>query len=370
MTKPSILFLCSALQTGGAERQWSVLLPGLAKRGFNVRLMTLNNRGRFFDEIEKAGVPSECVELRGRWDWRGIRRALSAAEPTLDIVVTQETNAQVLGHFIASRAGALHVTIEHTAPGRRRSLHRRLLARFVSRRVDLAIAVSNSQLSDLATLGFDRQRVRVVYNGVPLLRPLRPRAEVRASLGIQDGDFVAIVVATLRPVKRVHVFVEAVALANRGTSRIKGLVAGGGPQLNTLRRAAAERGSQVTILGERDDIADLITASDVVCLTSSTESTPIALIEAMALGRPVLAPAVGGVAEVVEDGETGILLPSLDAVSLAEALQRLASDASRVQVLGQAGRARYEDLFTADRMLQAYGALFEEMVRAIQPRAA
>jgi glycosyltransferase involved in cell wall biosynthesis len=151
--------------------------------------------------------------------------------------------------------------------------------------------------------------------GCRFFGPCGHGAEVRASLGIQDGDFVAIVVANLRLVKRVHLFVEAVASANRGTSRTKGLVAGGGPQLNTLRRAAGERGSEITILGERDHIADLMTASDVVCLTSSTESTPIALIEAMALAWPVIAPAVGGVAEVVEDGETGILLPTLDAVS-------------------------------------------------------
>jgi glycosyltransferase involved in cell wall biosynthesis len=354
MKMPQILFLCSELRTGGAERQWSILIPGLAERGFDVRLLTLMGRGRFFDEIAAAGVSSKCVGLTSRWDFRGIARALELAKPAPEIVITQGTNAQVLGHLIASRAKARHVTIDHTPPGLPRRLHRRLLVRLVARYVDYAIAVSRSQLRDLAHLGFDRARLRVIYNGLPALRPTRSRDDARASLGIESQDFVILVLAGLRAQKRVPVFIEAVAAAHARENRIKGIVAGGGPDLGDLRSLAEQCGSSASLLGERSDVADLIVASDAVCLTSWTEATPIALIEAMALGRPVIAGSVGGVGEIVVDRETGLLVRRPDSGLFASAFYELAMEPSRARALGEAGKARYERLFTVDKMLDDY----------------
>jgi glycosyltransferase involved in cell wall biosynthesis len=261
---PRLLFMCSALHTGGAERQWSILIPGLAERGFSVQLLTLAGRGRFFDEIEAAGLPCESAGLKSRWDLRGIKRAFELTKLAPDVVMTQETNAQVLGHLITRRVKAAHVTVDHTPPGLPRSLHRRLLTRLIAKRAECAIAVSRSQLLELGALGFDRRRLRVIYNGLPTLRPERSRAQTRASLGFNSRDFVAVVIAALRDQKRVGVFIEAVAAAHRADHRIKGLVAGGGPDLERLRILACSRGSSVNLLGERSDVADLITASDVV----------------------------------------------------------------------------------------------------------
>ena len=365
-----LLFVCSALHTGGAERHWSILIPALAERGFTVRLLTLVGRGRFFDEIEAAGVPCESAELKSRWDVRGIRRAIELAKPAPDIVVTQETNALVVGHFIANGADAAHVIVEHRSPGRPRGLHRDLIARVVARRVDYAVAVSRSQLPELAAVGLDCRRLRVIYNGLAPLRPTRSRAQVRASLGIKSADFVALVIASLRPQKQLPVFIEAIASANATDSRIKGLVAGGGPDLDALQRLAVERGSSVTLLGERADVANLILASDVVCLTSWTEATPFSLIEAMALARPVIAARVGGVDELVVDGETGTVVSEPDAVQFSSALCALVADRTRAQVLGQEGARRYGRFFTADRMLDEYAMLFQEIVRKRSARPA
>ena len=351
---PNILFLCSELRTGGAERQWSILIPGLAERGFDVRLLTLMGRGRFFEEISAAGVSSKCVGLASRWDLRGIARALELAKPAPDVVMTQGTNAQVVGHLIASRTKAAHITVDHAAPGLPRRRHRRFLVRVIARRVDYAIAVSRSQLHDLAHLGFDRRRLRVIYNGVPAPRLTRSREDTRGILGVESQDFVVLVLAALRAEKRISTFIEAVAAAHARENRIKGIVAGGGPDLEDLRSLAAHRGSSVSLLGERSDVADLIVASDAVCLTSWTEATPIALIEAMALGRPVIAGSVGGVSEIVVDGETGLLVRPLDSASFAFAFHEIAAEPSRARALGDAGKARYERLFTVEKMLDDY----------------
>jgi glycosyltransferase involved in cell wall biosynthesis len=361
MSAPRVLFVCSELRTGGAERQWRILIPALAERGFEVRLLTLMGRGRFFDEIEGAGVPSRCAGLRNRWDVSGMRRALDLSLPAPDVVVSHETNAQVLGHVIARRSRSRHVTVDHMAPGLPRALHRRLLARFVAGRVDCAVAVSRSQLEELAALGFDPRDVTVIHNGVPALTPARSREEARASLGVESGDFVALMVAAARPEKRIEIFVEACKLAHGMNRQIRGFVAGGGPRLDALRTFASEVGSSVELLGERTDVADVITASDVVCLTSRSEATPIALIEAMALERPVVAPAVGGVDEVVVDGETGLLVREPDPREFAASLDELARNRSHARALGKAGRTRYESLFTVERMVDEYAAVLHDV---------
>jgi glycosyltransferase involved in cell wall biosynthesis len=232
----------------------------------------------------------------------------------------------------------------------------------VAKRVEVAIAVSRSQLPDLYALGFDPRALRVIYNGIPAPRPAKTREETRAGLGIEPREFVALMVGALRAQKRVPVFIEAVDRAHAANTRIKGLVAGGGLELDALRAGSALLGGNVTLLGERADIPDLIVASDVVCLTSWTEATSIALIEAMALQRPVVAGAVGGNDEVVVDGETGVLVAQPGPSHFASALQALAADGPRALALAMAGKARYERLFSAKTMLDEYARVFTGLV--------
>lgn len=355
--------MCSALETGGAERQWSILIPGLAERGYETEVLTLAGRGRFFDEIQAAGVPSHCAELRSRWDLRGLRRALGYANRRLDIVMSRETNAQVVGLALASRARAAHVTMDQTPPGLPRGAHRRLLLRLIAPRVDRVIAVSRSQIPELVSLGFDEARTRVIYNAVEPLWPTKTRDQTRASIEVESRDFVALLVAALRPQKRIPFFIEAVAAAHRADERIKGIVAGGGPALETFRALAAANGSSVRLLGERTDIADLLVAADAACLTSWTEATPLALIEAMSLSRPVVSTPAGGVDEVVVDGKTGIVVRDPDPQRFADALQALAADANYAQALGAAGKARFEDLFSAENMIDQYVEVFDSVLK-------
>ena len=142
-----ILFVCSGLTVGGAERQWSILIPRVQERGFYVSVLTLVAEGVFFDELRASGIPVECVGMRRRTDVGGLRRALAHSSSRPDLVVTSSINAHVVGHVVARLARAPHLTTEHSyvGPGHRARRHRRALARLVGPRVDLAIAVSRAQ---------------------------------------------------------------------------------------------------------------------------------------------------------------------------------------------------------------------------------
>jgi glycosyltransferase involved in cell wall biosynthesis len=354
--------MCSALRTGGAERQWSILLPCLARHGFTVELITLEGKGRFYDEIQQRGVHASCAGLRNRYDIQGVARIVRSLAQRPALVVSQETNAHVIGQAVARRFDAGHIAIDHTPPGLARAAHRRLLTRLVARRVDRAVGVSRAQLPDLVQAGFLRTRIRIINNGVPPLEPTQDRKTTRAALGFDDRDFVALLVATLRPQKRAAFFIEAVSLANQMNPRVHGLIAGGGPDFASVAAKAKEHGGVVRMLGDREDVANLVAASDALCLTSWTEGLPMVLLEAMSLGATIVATDVPGNREVVEHEQTGLLSSPQDAGAFAASLIRLSDDPALDQRLGNAARERYEQRFTARRMISEYVSLFSSVI--------
>jgi glycosyltransferase involved in cell wall biosynthesis len=278
---------------------------------------------------------------------------------------------------VATRYRVPHVTTEHTGSdgqGRLRPLrrHQWALLRAVAPSIDRLIAVAESQVPGLVGLGFKPARVRVIPNAVAPegLRVSTPSRPMRTALNLGDDDFVALFLGTLRPEKRAPLFVRAIVEAHRRNRRIRGVLAGDGPDGSAVRSVANEEPDAVRLLGSRSDVGDLINAADVVCLSSAYEALPMAALEAMALGRPVIAPDIGGVRDAVVDGETGILLPAFNDRTLAESLVSLADDPLRQRRMGHAAHSRHRERFTLDRMVDDYAATFEDVCRTHRGRIA
>jgi glycosyltransferase involved in cell wall biosynthesis len=363
VTEPRVLFVCSELIVGGAERQWSVLIPRLRPR-FDVSILTLVGEGPFFGQLRDADVVVDCAHMRRRTDLGGWRRALRHAEHQPDLIVTQSINADIVGNAIASRAHAAHVSNAHfnVGPGAPRSRYRDLLARLLAPRVDCVIAVSEAQLPRLHQLGYRNNQIRIVANGVEPPLVARAAHEVREALGIGPDEFLALLVATLRPEKRADLFVAAVRNAHASDPRVRGVVVGGGPELERLRDSAGS--GVVEFLGPRADVPDLMGAADAVCLSSDAEGLPMVLLEAMALGRPAVATHVGGVSEAVVHEQTGLLVPTDDEPAFASALLRLVADPEFRLGLGENARQRHRARFGISRMVEEYAKAFEAVLGA------
>jgi glycosyltransferase involved in cell wall biosynthesis len=325
--------------------------------------LTLVAEGPFFDHLVRLGIPMSCAWMQHRADLAGLKRALRHARLEPNIVVTHSINAHVVGHLIARRAHARHITTEHfnVGPGAPRRMHHEALARLIGPRVDHAIVVSSAQIPRLLSLGYAPERTRVIPNGVPEPVVTETASSVRSRLGIRADDFLAVLVATLRPEKRAAMFVRAVQDAHRNDARVRGLVAGGGPQLEGLTKLATADGA-VQVLGQRLDVPDILNAADAVCLSSSAEGLPMVLLEAMALGKPVVATDVGGIREAVEHEATGLLVPVDDERAFARALARLAANPALVRRLGSAAVRRQRSRFSVERMIGEYVDLFEEVL--------
>ena len=357
-------FVAPRLDVGGFERQWAHLVPALAGRGVEVELFTLDGTGRFYDEIAATGVAARCLDLHGRLNVVGALRAgMAIAARSPDVVFSTGVSALVVAHLAANRARAPHVTAIHSVADHPDTFtsRRRAIVWIVAPRVAATTVVTSAQLELLASLHFRPERARVIPNGVPTSQAGRGRRAVRTELGLDDDDFVALVVAALRPEKRVDRFAEAVAAARQHDPRIRGVIAGGGPGLDATRMLYAER-DDILVLGQRTDATDLMHASDVVCLTSDAEALPLALLEAMACGRPVVATDVGGVSDAVVDGETGFLVAvEGGAQSFADALTKLAADPAVAASLGERGRERHAERFTLERMVSAHYDLLRQV---------
>ena len=356
-----LLFVCPDMRTGGAERHWATLIPELHDRGEAVKLVALADTGPFFDDVAARGVPTECLGLHRHTNPRALRLTMSvgaAFEP--DVVVTRGVSGQLMGEAIARRSHAVHVMNEHTplkpdgrlVPPRP---HQRALTRLVARRVDGVVAVTQRQRPPLVRLGYPRDRIEVVANGV-----FQHDVEgIEGSSELKSG-FSVLCVSGLRLEKRVDLFIEAVAAARRDNPEIHGYVAGEGSERERLERLAENNG--VTLLGVRRDVLELIRGADALCLPSEAEALPMSILEAMALGRPVVATDVGGTVDQVVDGETGHLVPAGDPEPIRRALVALAADPELARAMGAAGRRRQRERFSGEAMVDGYARVFERAV--------
>jgi glycosyltransferase involved in cell wall biosynthesis len=206
----------------------------------------------------------------------------------------------------------------------------------------------------------------VIHLGLRLgdLLSLRPedRNRTRIAAGYND-EFVVGFVGRLVPIKQVHVLVDAIALVQRELA-VRLIITGDGPERASLdaRARAAGVGSITTFAGWRDDLVATYAPLDAFALTSKNEGTPVALIEAMAAGVPVLATAVGGVPDVVTDGETGVLTGQ-SAADVARALLNIARDRAAAAERAAKAREVVGTRYTDTALVEAVAALYDDLLQ-------
>jgi glycosyltransferase involved in cell wall biosynthesis len=210
----------------------------------------------------------------------------------------------------------------------------------------------------------DPRRIRFVPNGIP--QASRPdRAAARTELGIPPGVPLIGIVASLRPQKALHVLIECALVLARDFPDLHVLIVGEGPERARLESLIRARGLTRTVfmLGHRSDVTSVLSALDVAVLTSDWEGSPLAVLEYMAAGCPVVATKVGGVPDIVRHGVDGLLAEARDVNGLAGAIAHLLRRPERRARMGANGRRRQLLEFSIDQMVWRIETLYEELFR-------
>jgi glycosyltransferase involved in cell wall biosynthesis len=355
------LFLTPSLGAGGAERQTSILLPGLRRRGVDARIIALDAGGPFLEPLRSAGVPVEVAGMRHQLDLGRLIGSRIVRQFAPEVIVSRGVSGLYVGQLLARWRRAAHVYNDHRGTGVELSPRRRMMIRLLAGRLDAVIVVSADQSAAWLDIGCQRERVVVIANGVAPSVPGCSREEIRRELCVPDSAVVALLVASLRPVKRVPDFVRAVVSAREARPELIGVIVGDGEERGAVENAAGENPG-IRLLGHRDDVPRLLGAADVLVLTSAHEAVPMAILEGMAAGLPVLATSVGGVPELVAHGETGLLVAPGDVEALAEGLVCLAGDRERSEAMGRAARRRCGERWDAEAMIDGYQRVLGEAV--------
>jgi len=352
------LFLCPNLGGGGAERHWSILLPGLRDLGIDVSVATLDGRGEFYYVLQQAGIPATSFADLGRRGLVAALRSLRAADA--DLIITHATSADGLGMLATRGRPTKWVVNWHYPDGLPLAPRRVLILRGSLPLADAVLAVSHSQVTELLNYGARRKAIHVIHNGTDFADGIANRLATRCELGLIDTDIAVLLAGRFDEQKRVDIFLESLVLAQRRQPSIVGLVAGSGPLDAELRRQAEDAAVNVRFLGRRKDMQELIGAADVLALTSDHEALPYVVLEAMAGGRPIVATSVGAVPEVVTP-EVGITVPPRDVDAFATALVKLAEDSALRLVLGSAARRRQQHAFSATAMCNSYAEVISRL---------
>jgi glycosyltransferase involved in cell wall biosynthesis len=257
--------------------------------------------------------------------------------------------------------------------GPKRAAHR-VCYRAGVRVIDGIIVVSDeTEVSFRRAVGYRGDKIRVVANAADLDRFGRPfdREAIRREIGLGPNDHVMVMIGTFKRQKGHTVLIDALRSVAPRHRSLRVVLVGDGELLHAVRREVEVAGLEehVHFLGTRRDVDALLAAGDSFVLPSLWEGLPVALVEAMAAGRPVIATAVSGTRQVMIDGTTGWLVPPGDAAALATAIDELLADPARAARMGESGRQRVTSEFGARGQAEHLAALFRASVDPAAPPA-
>lgn len=382
-----VLYVISNLGIGGAERHLLLVGGALVRRGHSVCVYSLAGDGPLRGLLEEGGVtvllpPGRRAGSEGSSISRAMRSALVAVHLTYVMLRTRPKIAHfflpaayLIGGLAAGLAG---IKIRVMS---RRSLNIYQLAYPMMRWLEMKLhgrmnAVLGNSMAVVRQLRDEERvsenRLGLIYNGIEIPRSADSKIAVRSSLGLDDKTLVFVIVANLIPYKGHLDLINAFNLANdRIGQPWHLLVVGRDDGIESELRAVASQlniDKHISFLGLRSDVASLMSASDVGLLSSHQEGFSNTILEGMAAGLPMIVTNVGGNAEAVVDGGTGLVVSPHDPASFAEAIVQLAVDPALRQRYGAAGRKRIEALFLSDACAAKYEALYRGLMQGALPR--
>jgi glycosyltransferase involved in cell wall biosynthesis len=344
---------------GGAEVHVMALSEKLRERGHEVTIIC--PRGRpLTAELLARGLPVRSPRTTGKADpLMVVRLGRWLRQDGAQVIHTHLSTASLLGSLAACMAGVPSLATVH-------GLNTRICYNYARG----IIAVSNAVKQHLVNQGLPAERITVIHNGVDLRAFSRAvgGAEVRQRWGVAETTPLLVTVGRLAPAKGHRDLLQALAalVADPRWQEVRLLIVGAGALLGELSEQAARLGlsERALFVGFHRDVLPFLQAGDVFVLPSTQEGLSLSALEAMAMGKPVVACRVGGTPEVVVDGETGLLVSPGQPAELASALGWLLSRPEEARAMGAAGQRRVRDAFDLEQMVTKIEQAYRNLIAA------
>lgn len=373
--RPTICHVIHALGVGGAEVLVRQMIQQMSA-DFRCVVAVLDDIGAIGTQLQSAGIHVEHLRRQPGIDLKCAERLRAFADSQrADILHAHQCTPFFQAMLSRGLSGRRPVVFtEHgrhfpDRPSRRRMIVNRLLLQRQDRIVACGEAVRQALITNE---GLPAGRVEVIYNGADTSAFSQPtddaRERIRRDLGYSANDFVVIQVARLHQLKDHQTALRTIERVRSEIPQARLLFVGDGDQRQALQQTIDERqlSANVTLLGTRSDIADLLAAADVFLLTSISEGIPLTVIEAMAARLPVVATSVGGLPEMVQHGETGFLAGSGDDQCLATHLTTLAQQSSLRTQMGDRAAVVACSRFSLESMLNSYQNVYTEVLQGVR----
>ncbi len=365
--------MITSFDIGGTEGQAAELLNRLDEKRFDVRLAVLKWRGPLRERIARRFPTAPEFPLTNFYNANAIKQLLrlreTLIEERIEVLHAHDFYSGVLGVTAARLTRTKVIAAQRHLRLSDRRVHD-WGTRYIHRLAHRLLVNAEGIRDYILKMGSVRpDKIVVIHNGLNAPADVQTTREERrrallAELGLGAGVKLIGSVAGLKPVKGHRYLIEAAAAVMKTDPRVHLVLVGEGELRDEISAQAARLGvsARLHLLGARTDSAQLAAAFDLVVLASLHEGLPNAVMEAMVAGSPVVATAVGGVPELIRDGETGYLLPPADAEALARRIEFALSQSERSDLIAMAGRRFVIERYGMERMVAAVEGLYDEVI--------
>jgi len=369
MRQRNILYLTSVLVTEGAQHVLLTLAGQLNTEQYKALICCLTPRMEMLPRFQQAGIEVVPLGMQS-YSVLSILRAVHDLRALIhirqiDLIHTTNFSDGLLGRVVARLTGVPVVLSSIHAFYRSKPRLELLLDMVTARLADGVIVVSEAvRQFAIADLKIPDNKIDVVYNGItslPVVVDVESIRRIRAEIGLRSDSSVVACVGSLKEVKGHKYLLQAMPLILRDVPNVQFLIIGDGPLQPELRSLATALGiaDKVCFAGLREDVRTILPAIDILVQPSLQETFSLAILEAMAAEKTVVATKVGGIPELVEDGRTGLLVPPENPSAIAKAVISLLSSPYKRRMFGVAGGKRFREFFTAEKMVRRYKEIYE-----------
>ncbi len=366
---------------GGAEKLILFMLEQIKPEKANFTIayhvpsgLSDNERTNVEKEFTARGAKVEIFKSKSKFDLRAVFQLIRIIKNGgIDIIHSHQPRVDFFGAIASVFTGVplvvtRHLSIKDTFRNSFKSKIFEFIDSAISLHFSYLVCTVSRQIADdlISSRLISEKKVKVVYNGIDSenIRDKVLGRTVRSQLGIPEKIPLVGIIARLNAQKGHEYFIRAASGVIPRNPQIRFLIVGDGPLRGSLEKLVAELkiGSSVLFAGYRTDVAQIISELDIVALSSLSEGLPVVILEAMALGKPIVSFSVGGVPEIVENGKTGLLVGKKDIKALTEAILELSADREKARLMGEAGTRLVKDKFSIEKTTEEYLSVYSSLL--------